>query len=345
MTETNHIREWVEGISSYARYVMSKWFLIILAIAIGAVVGYVYTLVTADQYEADYSFFINNEDIGVQNGLQGILGAVGLDYSDEDKKIEKIKVIAKSDQILTEVLLSGGEEGILANRLIQIHKMEQKWKKISPSWEGFRFEAQAMDALSEQERSALRMIIDNIRKSHIDGFNYLFLHDLKSSLLDIRVVSYDQDLSYDFSHRMFDFLSRFYSEKVTEKPEQTLNVLREKQDSIQQKLNKAESGLAVYDARNMSLWSPTELYRRDKLSRDVGMYSVALGEVMKNVQLAEFVLQNSTPYFQVVDKPYKPLAKQRPYLLKCIVLGAFLGAFILLVVLIGYKFFKEALRD
>lgn len=318
---------------------------LLLAVIIGAMGGWLYCKLTATQYKATQTFFLNNEEVGVQNGLQGVLGAVGWEYSDEDQKIEKIKVIAQSDRLWTAILLQDHQGDFLANQLIDQQNLTGDIRKWQGDLANHRLTTNKEEDLSEDDRRLLNVLISAIKGDLIDDFSYGFFHDKKSGLMKIELRGLDEMLSTDICSSIYAFLSEFYIEKTVERPSKTLRVLQERQDSVGQKLAAAEAQLASYDSKNLSLWSPSDKYKRDRLAREVGILSVAYGETIKNVQLAEFVLQNTTPYFQEVDGPRSPLPRLKPSIVKWMPVGAFFAGCLALLMLILSKFVSDAMSS
>ena len=65
------------------------------------------------------------------------------------------------------------------------------------------------------------------------------------------------------------------------------------------------------------------------LDRDIKTTALIYAEVVKNLELASFSLQNRTPYIQPIDEPIIPLLVTKPEwykeILKAIALGLLIG--------------------
>ena len=69
-----------------------------------------------------------------------------------------------------------------------------------------------------------------------------------------------------------------------------------------------------------------------------------LTELVKNLELAKLALRRETPLIQVLDKPTFPLEVDKVGKLKGLVLGGFLGGFLILVYLLAKKFLNNILN-
>jgi|GEM_PF-6270102 len=322
------------------KYLLRSWLWIVLAAIIGGVIAYALCKSRPALYQAQERFFINSDDSPVGGDLQNVLGAVGLNYSDEEQKIEKIKIIARSESLLRELMLSKitcrDKQDYVGNHLIALYDLEAEWSRQLS-----RMPSSRLVGDRDKDAALLATLVRAVKRDDIDHFSYAFLHDLKSGLMDVKVRSLDEDLSLEMSQGIYGALSSFYTEKVLEKPIQTLSTLTSVQDSIRSALASAEARLAAYDSRNRNVWSPTESYKRDQLSREVLISSSALGAVTENVQLAQFILQNTTPYFQVVDSSSRPLEVIKPWWVKWVPIGAFLGGFLCLMILLVRLWYRS----
>ncbi len=333
MSHADHSSESGLVIIDTIKYLLRSWLWIVVAAILGGVIAYIICKTRPALYQAQERFFINSDDSPMSGELQSVLGAVGLDYSDEEQKIEKIKIIARSETLLRELLMSKidarGKIDYLGNHIIAMYDLEAEWQRMLS-----RIPTSRLRGDAAQDAALLSMLVRALKRDEIAHLSSEFLHDLKSGLMTVRIRSVDEDLSLEMSRGIYDRLSTFYTDKVLEKPTQTLSTLRSVQDSIRGALASAEARLASYDSRNRNVWSPTDTYKRDQLSREVMISSTALGSVTENVQLAQFILQNTTPYFQVVDSSSRPLEIIKPWWVKWVPIGAFLGGFLCVIALL-----------
>ncbi len=59
----------------------------------------------------------------------------------------------------------------------------------------------------------------------------------------------------------------------------------------------------------------------------------AYGEVLKNLEIAKITLQKETPLYQIIDEPTLPLVKEKTGKLMGLIVGGFIGAFLIITYL------------
>jgi uncharacterized protein involved in exopolysaccharide biosynthesis len=74
---------------------------------------------------------------------------------------------------------------------------------------------------------------------------------------------------------------------------------------------------------------------------DVQANTAILTELVKQTELAKVTLRKETPLIQVIDRPILPLKKEKVGKAKGIIIGGFLGGFLMLLGLIFKKFLQN----
>jgi hypothetical protein len=80
-------------------------------------------------------------------------------------------------------------------------------------------------------------------------------------------------------------------------------------------------------------------------SREKMMIATIFAEVVKNLELAKFTLQQETPVIQVVDRSYLPLQKEKESKLKGLLLGGILAGFLTVGFLLARRWWKSILSN
>ena len=75
------------------------------------------------------------------------------------------------------------------------------------------------------------------------------------------------------------------------------------------------------------------------------MYAMAYGEAIKNLEMADYAVKNSTPFIREIDRPFSPLYPQSPNMVKQIIMGLILGSFIAAGWLLGRKIILDAINS
>jgi uncharacterized protein involved in exopolysaccharide biosynthesis len=74
---------------------------------------------------------------------------------------------------------------------------------------------------------------------------------------------------------------------------------------------------------------------------DVQANTAILTELVKQTELAKVTLRKETPLIQVIDAPILPLEKKQLGKVKGIVIGVFLGGFLVTLGLVVRKFINQ----
>jgi uncharacterized protein involved in exopolysaccharide biosynthesis len=72
---------------------------------------------------------------------------------------------------------------------------------------------------------------------------------------------------------------------------------------------------------------------------------VAYGEIVKDIEIAKITLLKETPLYQIIDEPVLPLEMQKESRLKWLLIGGFLGGFIMIVFFTVKKAISYLLQD
>lgn len=124
-------------------------------------------------------------------------------------------------------------------------------------------------------------------------------------------------------------------------------ILERQVDSIRRELNGAITGVAVANDNTFNL-NPALNVRRAPSARrqvDVQANTAILTELVKQTELAKVTLRKETPLIQVIDKPILPLQKDKFSKVKGIIIGFFIGSFVVAMSLIFRRLYGLLIQD
>ncbi len=338
------LKDLILAFQKFRREAFRKWWLYgIVFLVIGGALVY-RALATPVTYEAKLTFMVNEDEGNPFGGVTGLLGQFGLGRGRGGRyNLDKIVQLAKSRRIVQEVLLTKTQGDYIGNQFIVLYDLDDQWAKDDSAMAGFRFTRDSVAAFNEQERKALLSLYALLAGSPDKDGLMTATYDDESSVLTLTCETTDEQLSIDFARTQFDRLSEFYIDQATERQLQTFNVVREKVDSIQEELTKADMNLAVFSDASNGMWSRVDLLKRDQLQREINKLSAMQVEAVKNMEYAEFSLKNAKPVIQEIDIPISPLQPLQPSLLKALVIAAAVAFILTSLYLIGRKAVREAM--
>lgn len=340
------LKELVVKATDWYFYLLSKWKIIVLAGLIGASLGVVYSLISKPVYTATLTFALEDEKSGGGlGGALGLAGSLGLDLGGGGGSVftgSNLTELLKSRRMVEQTLLTpvnyNGKQVSLAEMYIDINKFRDNWKE-KPELANIRF-------LPNSNRKDFTRVHDSILGSIYNRLSKTGLvvgqKDKKIAIINIDVSSLDELFAKYFCESLAKEVSDFYVATKSKKSRMNMLILERQTDSIRRELNGAITGVAIATDNTFNL-NPALNVRRAPSSRrqvDVQANTAILTELVKQTELAKVTLRKETPLIQVIDSPILPLAKERFGKAKGIILGGFLGGFLILIYLVIKRIFK-----
>lgn len=301
-------------------------------------------------YQSTLSFMVDEDNSNNGSPVAELLGYGTFSYN-----FERITELAKSGRIVNSTLLSeitvDGKTDLAANHLIEIYKLQEGWKEEAdkPGFEDlslaeFYFTNTDVTTFTTKEFRALKIIqsvlVGGDGRSALMGISF----NKKTSIFTLTTNTINSELSANLIRSVYESISQFYIEETVVRPQKTYDVLSARRDSVETVLNRLETNLASLTDRTEGLLSGTYRIRIDQMSRKVDATNQQFGEILRNLEKIEFLLQNQKPSFQIIDRSYIP-AVMASSKIKAILIGGFLGGFLAGFYVIGRKIVRDALRD
>lgn len=341
----------------YLRAILKHWYWIVLACIIGASAFIIYSVNSQNKYWSELTFMINeDETASIGGGLSSIIGGFGLGNLGVNFNLDKILTLASSQRIAKDALFEfetiEGRKDLLANHLINYLDSMDSWGhrpfyvkpfKKESDIKDLRFAHNNQDSLSQLEQKAFTVLHRYLMG--FDGERGVFRTEYgeKNGIMKLSMWLHNEEIAYHTVLNIYESLSRYYVEKNIEKQQFTYDVLKAKSDSIYTDLKSAEYQLASFSDANRNLYSTKDKVNVTRLNREVQKLSILYAEVIKNLEIADFSLQNKTPFIQLIDQPYLPLRFTRLGLLKALIFGVILGSMLSVGWIVVRKFFKSVL--
>jgi len=298
-------------------------------------------------YGATLTFALNEGEGGL-SGAGGFLGQFGLGGSAGKVSQDKIVELSKSMRIVNQALFEKAtiddKEDFLANHILLIYELNKKWAKNNPPFEQFRFTHDSFPAFTLEENSTLKGIygftVGGMKPGLVTcGYN------TESTIFSMTSNTENEELSLALTESIFHHLSSFYIQQSSDKQKQTYDLVKAKADSIYRQWASSEYSVSNMEESEGALWAPSDRTRRTIKTKQSGMYALAYSEAIRNLEVADFAVKNSTPFIREIDRPFSPLYPQSPSKVKQILLGLFLGLFIGSAWLLGKKIILDAINS
>lgn len=331
-------------IRDYFLFSIRFWYLMIFAgLVIGVWLAYQAKL-TPDNFQAELSFVVNEGSGGGGVGVGSILGQFGLGGSSSEYNLDKMLVLAESRKLVYDLLLDtvllDGTRDLFANHLIVQENLAEEWEMDTQTDSVYLTSAGPPEALPRRERKLLQSLYYRLLSPEDKAF---FVTDAEqnTSILTFTGKSRKEEISVILVEEMYKRLSDFYILESTGPKRATLERLQGKADSLAGELATKEYSLAATRDRGQGLIRSLDRVQETQLQREVGMLTLAYGEILRNLETASFALGNATPFFQVIDAPLTPLPKKSENWLLGLIGGGFLGGFLVFILACIVKFISD----
>lgn len=343
------LKELILKIREWWRYLWSKKWIIIASGIIGGLLGLGYSFIKKPMYTATTTFVLESgEKSGSLGAYAGVASMMGIDLGGNGGGIfqgDNILELYKSRTMIEKTLFSPSDQVTkqpLIERYIEVNKIREGWEK-KPFLKNLKFKIRELDSINADDKakrlrdSVIGQIVESISKNALS----VSKPDKKLNIIKVDVKSIDEIFSKRFNEELVQNVNDFYVQTKTKKSLENVDILRHKRDSVRAVMNGAiYSAAAVSDAtpnlnptRQVQRTAPVQ---RAQFSAETN--KAILGEMVKNLEMAEIALQKETPLIQVVDEPVYPLEKQAVGKIKAFIIGSFILTMLAIVFVVMKKF-------
>lgn len=169
--------------------------------------------------------------------------------------------------------------------------------------------------------------------------------DKKLSFISVQCISKDQIFSKLFTERLVKEAIDFYILTKTQRSKVTVDKLQAKLDSVTLLLNRKTFSVAASQDMNLNPARSMAGVNIEVASRDKVVLQTMYAEVVKNLELSKMAMAQETPIIQIVDTPILPLKKEKFGKLKGLIIGGFLGGFLIVLWLLIRRIYKETMSQ
>lgn len=332
------------------KYLLSKWLLIFIITFFGGVLGYTYAKFQKPVYISKYSFILNENEGGATlnlASLAGIAGISGLGGSTNNVNEDKLLYIANSRQLIGKSLLDkyfiNGKSTQLINHFIDIYELSKSFSSDTSLASFSYFNNQSITNLNYKENKVLDMVIKIINDKKlltIDTKKKTGIVIQSAGIIAMDFKSINEEFSKNFIESLYKNLSEYYVNKTIQRQFKNYILIQNRVDSIRNLLYEKENYAANISDRNLKVVKMVGKVDLERNKRDIQMLSLMYAEVLKNLEVSKFNLDNQTPFFQPVDQPTLPLEMKKKSKLTFSLIGSFLFCSIFSILLLIKNFQK-----
>lgn len=349
MNDNITLRQLIERVERFLKFLLSKWLLILIGSVLTAALLSIYDSVKKPTFTAKTSFVLDNESSGGLGQLSSLASLAGVNVGGLAEggtlfQIDNIQELYRSRRMIEKTLLSRSDiesYDLLIDQYIVVEKLERKWRtKFDEHHLNFTL---SRDEFTRTQDSLLMEVTERIQKRNL----IVSKPSRKLTILEVAVNHQDEVFAKEFDQVLVKNVNEFYIETRTKKARENLNLLQSQTDSVKRVLDTKMLELAQATERlpNANPLYVTNQVPIQKLNIDFRTSTTVYAEMVKNLELAKISLRNTTPLIQIIDEPILPLQDNSRSLFKAVVLGALIGGLLMLTYLSLRYFYQEALLD
>ncbi len=290
---------------------LKRWWLLGIVGIVAGVSGYMYALYQHPQYESRLTFAI---DAGSNDGISGALSLAaqfgfgmssGQSLFDGDNILE----IIKSRRIIEGVMLSvdtfNGKPVTLIEAYLEMSGTREKFND-KPYLKDVHFPVGS----TKQGLSYLQdSILNNAQLAFSTEFISASRPDKKLSIYELRVRSQNEKFTKDFTDRLLEATTGFYTEITSKKDKETLEILEQRVGSLKGNVG---SSIDVKASNQDANVNPAFAAAQSPLLKEqynVQAYGEAYKEMFKTLEMARYQYLKKIPLLQIIDKADYPMKK------------------------------------
>lgn len=347
MSDTNNsqeltLKEFILLVKDYSKYILSKWWIIILVTALCISVAVYKHITHTIKYPYVLKFMVESES--EQPAFGGLLGQFGL--GQQSVSPIKVQEVGRSNINFERIVLSKLDDEKIANRIIEWYELDSQWEKRNPDFKQFRFTA---DTISDDmlDKIALKKLANFTWKGVGNGNEPLITIDYNydEGIYTIISNTIDPSLSQVLANTVYGYIVNFFETEILENKTKAVALLQSKADSLDLIRGAKNLEIARFDDRSIGIVSKTYQAKRNILQQDLIAISSSYAEVTKNKEIAEFNLFNNKALFLTIDKTLEPILGEKSDLIFKLLLATLAGILLSVIGIIISKFYKAIMNS
>lgn len=329
--------EMIQKIKSWIKYLLKKWWIIVIAGLIGGSLGFAYAFFQKKTYIAKMTFILEDTKSGGMGTYASLASQFGIDLGSGGSGLfqgDNINEFLKSRLMVQRTLLTpatiNNKTQTLAEHYIDIYEWREKWED-KKELRNIHFDT-AQSTSSQRtllQDSVLNVVYKDIVKQHLT----IGRPDKKLSFIEVKCITLNEYFSKYFIERLVKEALQFYIDAKTRRSKANVDKLQRQADSVLGLMNNKTYAAAAAQDINVNPTKRIATVQTEIATRDKTILMTVYGEVLKNLSIAKMVLAQETPVIQIIDTPILPLDYEKLGKLKAAIIVAFLCGFIVIVYL------------
>lgn len=328
---------------NFFKFCLVRWWLFAIVGLVAAVAGYFYANSQKPTFESKLTFAI---DAGSNDGVSGALNLAaqfgfGMNSGQSLFDGDNILAIIKSRHMVEDVLLSVDSFNGKPVTLVEYYLEMSGSRKVfntKPYLKDVHF---PLGSKKEMLSYLQDSILNNVQLGFSDEFISASRPDKKLSIYEIRVKSLNEKFTKDFTDRLLEATSGFYTEITSKKDRETLQILEQRVNSLKGNVGSSIEVKAYNQDANVNPAFAAAQSPLLKEQYNVQAYGEAYKEMFKTLEMARYQYLKKIPLVQVIDKADYPMKRTKAGRLKTGILFSIFAVLVALLFVWVFIIFKR----
>jgi hypothetical protein len=338
------LKELILKIREIWKYLLSKWKIIVTVGILSASLGLVYSFLKTPAYIAELSFSVIEKNSS-GGGLSALAGQLGFNVGSSGGGVfsgNNMIELLQSRNLIERTLLDEIDIDRKRCRLIDYYRELNPPDDDDEEEEVISFPlGLGRESFSRKQDSLLYVLGQAItyKKLSIDK------EKKDVDIIKISFTNSDELFAKLFTEKLIRIVSDFYIQTRTQNTKINLEMMEARADSVRKEYENALVRQAKYSDQNMNPSRQIVRVEQQKNQTTIQLTGATYGELTKNIEILKLDLAQQTPLIQVIDTPIMPLEIDRLGKIKGIILGGFLGGFLIVTWLLATYFYKRIMYN
>lgn len=328
----------VKATGNFMRYVLRRWYLILLALIVGCVMGWWVSNWYGTRYTAACAYTIQAQsNTGLLNTALSLASSLGLGASKSGPTTYDNNFFAglmKSRRVVKEALLDSanvnGKNDLLANHFIPLSKTAKDWDN---NMKDFRFTHSDVRNLTITEDSALSLFYEEV----IDE-NLAVVYDPAAPFNKASVTTKSREFSVQLMNKLLNQISNYYTGTLLQFNLNNLGLTEQRADSLARALKSADARVARLRDNAQNVVRQEAMIALNDAIREQSLLSTQYAAAVSNYETAKAAVLSTSPILQIIDEPEYSVDSNNINALVAAIVGALLAcvAVVMLLALLRY---------
>ena len=304
----------LDSFGGYIKYMLRKWYILIVGVGGLTYLGYYYAKSSPPTYIAYTSF--NSVDSRV-SAMGGMMSMMGISFAGGSSADVLTGIFSSRNVFLSSLLKDvefDGKETKLANNYMSAFKYDEGFKE-DPKLKKFKFTANTIAEMNATELEIASMLYGDFS----DGF-FTAEYDMPTGLIKAEIETPDYELSRMLAKTMLEQTVFFYQKKQLENAKISLTNSSKRLDSITAEISSRQRMIAESQDQNIFNRKKVNTIDQQKIMQELQTLSVMYSDATstKESSKAGFTLQNNL--VRIIDSPeYSTYTKHKSKVLYSII--------------------------